>query len=99
MKGGGYRKYCFLFGHLTPRVLARSGENTVRAAKDKDGVPTNHAQMISPACICTIYFSVAPDTCRYDSAVRSSINGGTNGGITQLTNKVARNVQLVRFAR
>ena len=30
--------------------------------------------------------------------MRSSINGGTNGGITQLTNKVARNVQLVRFA-
>ena len=23
-----------LFGHLTPRVLARSGENTVRAAKE-----------------------------------------------------------------
>ena len=60
------------FGHLTPRVLARSGENTVRAAKDKYGVPTNHAQMISPACICIIK-SVAPDTYKSNARIDAAL--------------------------
>ena len=34
------------FLSLDTRVLARSGENTVRAAKDKYDVLTNHAQTI-----------------------------------------------------
>ena len=48
VKGGGYCKYCFLLDHLTREyAFERSGESTVvkfTAAKDKDGVLTNHAQ-------------------------------------------------------
>ena len=53
VKGGAFCNYCCFFWPLDPRILARSGENTVRAAKDKDGVLTNHAQTIyhHDACI------------------------------------------------
>ena len=42
-----------LFCPLDTRVLARSGENIVRAAKDKDVVLTNHARTIyhQDACV------------------------------------------------
>ena len=49
-------KLLLLFWPLDTRVLARSGESTVHAAKDKDDVLTNHAQTIfhHDGFICTI---------------------------------------------
>ena len=46
VRGGGYCNYCCFFWPLDTRVLPRSGENTVRAVKDKYVVLTNHAQTI-----------------------------------------------------
>ena len=44
------------------RVLARSGENTVRAAKDKDGVLTNHAQTIYHNDKALLLIHINPNT-------------------------------------
>ena len=47
VKGGWYRWYCFLFGHLTRgyvRCLVKTLFVKFTAAKGKDDVLTNHAQ-------------------------------------------------------